>query len=456
MFRKKKNNKVQPVPPQQLKEVVIKRNPFKKGAKWVIFGIIVVILVIGVWIGVVANRAIKKITADSGANSSIFSFLGDFNTGNIKGQKEGRTNILILGMGGKNHPGGQLTDTMIAVSIDYPDNKIGMISIPRDLWAPIPGFSHAKINEAYHDGEENKKTTGGGGALSSRTVENVLGIPIHYYISLDFEGFKKIVDTVGGVDIYVENDINDPYYPAANMVNYAPFKISAGLHHMDGDLALKYARSRKTTSDFDRSRRQMQVMAAIREKVLSLDILANPKKITDLINISGDHIRTNMQVSEIKALIEVSKNLDVANMINKVLDTSSDGLLVDSTDYRGYYAYPRKGIDNFSEIQAMAKNLFVPQAEDIASIRIEVTNANGKAGLASAVSNYLQSYGYNVTKISSANSKTAKTVIYDYSGGKYSQTVQKLASLMNAEVQTGTGNRSGIDIQVVVGQDYSD
>src|SRR3990167_298678 len=326
MFRKKNNNKVQPVPPVSpsrggapppIKEVTIKRNPWKKGIKWAIFGIIVAILGVGIWIGITANRAIKKITADSGG-SSLFSFLGDFNSSDIKGQSDGRTNILLLGMGGKNHPGGLLSDTMIVVSINYADKKVGMISIPRDLWVPIPGFSHAKINQAYSDGENNKKTTGGGGVLASRTVENVLGIPIHYYVSLDFEAFKKMVDTVGGIDVYVEKAINDPYYPAADMIRYDPFSISAGEHHLDGATALKYARSRETTSDFDRSRRQMQVMMAVREKVTTLGILANPQKITELINILGDHIRTNMQVSEIKALWEVGKTLDTVNIINKV------------------------------------------------------------------------------------------------------------------------------------------
>lgn len=454
-LRKKNSNKVQPVPPPPpIKEVIIKRSPWKKGVKWAIFGIIVVILGIGVWIGVVANRAIKKITAESSGNSSIFSFLGDFNSGNIKGQKDGRTNILLLGMGGKNHPGGLLSDTMIVISINYTDKKIGMISIPRDLWVPIPGFGHAKINEAHSDGENNKTTTGGGGALASRTVENVLGIPIHYYVALDFEGFKKIVDTVGGVDVYVEKAINDPYYPAADMIHYDPFSISAGEHHLDGALALKYARSRETTSDFDRSRRQMQVMMAVREKVMTLGILANPQKITDLINILGDHIRTNMQISEIRALWDVGKTLDTANIINKVFDTSSGGPLLASTDSRGYYIYPRKGIDNFSELQKIAKNIFTPTAEDMSEARIEVLNATGKSGVASTASQYLESYGFSVTKIGSASSKETTTIIYDYSGGKFPQTIEKLKSLLKAEGQTESQTRSGIDIGVIIGQDY--
>jgi len=453
MFGKKKN-KVQPIPPPEPpREIVIASNPWKKGLKWTILIVILAILGLGIWLGYTANRTVKNITADSGNKQSIFSFLGDFVTGDIKGQKQGRTNILILGMGGQKHPGGTLSDTMIVLSVDYPDKKIGLISIPRDLWVPIPGFGHAKINEAYADGEKNRSTTGGGGALASRTLENVLGIPIHYYISLDFEGFKKIVDTIGGIDVYVEKALYDPYYPAADMIHYDPFSISAGNHHLDGALALKYARSRETTSDFDRSRRQMQVMMAVKEKIMTLGTLANPTKIAQLLNILGQHVRTNLQVSEIRALMDVAKTLDSANIINKVFDTTPGGPLVQSQDARGYFIYPRKGIDQFSELQQIAKNLFTAGQEEVAAAKIEVSNASGRTGLATSVAHYLESYGYTVEKIDTASQLSAKTQVFDYSGGKYADLAQKIASLLKAETLKGPA-RTSIDIQVIIGRDY--
>lgn len=450
MFRKK----VQPVPPPQPREVQILRKPHKI-LKWFILGLVLIVIGVGLWIGLAVNRAIKNITADSGQKSSLFSFLGDFNSQNIKGRSEGRTNILILGMGGKNHPGGTLSDTMIVVSINYQDNKIGMISIPRDLWVPIPGFGHAKINEAYADGEKNKSTAGSGGQLSSKTVENVLGIPIHYYLQIDFEGFKKIIDTVGGIDVYVEKDIYDPYYPADNMIDYSPFKISAGNHHMDGTLALKYARSRETTSDFDRSRRQQQVMAATKEKILTLGILANPKKVTEIINILGDHLKTNMSVDEIYALWNIGKSIDMTNVTSKVLDTSQNGPLVGAQDSRGYYIYPRKGVDNFSELQLLAKNLFGTNTnnEDKSTAKIEVLNGTSQNGVAATVSEYLESYGYNVVKIGTAQNKSNKTMVYDFSGGKYNNFAQTIATQLKASIDTREAS-SNIDIQVVVGEDY--
>lgn len=439
--------------PKQPREIAISRNPYKKTLKWIITIFLVALLGVGAWIGLSANNAIKKITADSDKKSSLFSFLGD-NTANIKGEAEGRTNILLLGMGGGGHPGGLLSDTMIVASINYENNQLGLISIPRDLWVPIPGFNSSKINAAYSDGENNKKTAGSGGQLSSETVENVLDIPIHYYLSLDFEGFKKLVDIVGGVDIYVEKDIYDATYPADNMIDYSPFKISAGLHHMDGALALKYVRSRHSTSDFDRSRRQQQVMSAVKENMLSLNILANPKKITDIFNILGDHVKTNMQIEEMMALWNVGKNIDTTNITSKVLDTAADGPLTSAQDSRGYYIHPKKGVTNFTDLQLIAKNLFNDATENLSAIKIEVLNGTNTKGVASSVSQHITSYGYNVTKIGDAPSVTQKTIVYDYSNGKYSTAAKTIADQLKAGLDTKEGNKNGIDIQVVVGEDY--
>ena len=447
------SNKVRPMP-QMPREVKISRGSWKKSLKIFIIVALVVGLGIGAWVAFSANRALKKITTDGNNKSSLLSLL-DLNSGSVKGQSEGRTNILLLGMGGSNHPGGSLSDTMIMVSIDHKNKQLGMMSVPRDLWVPIPGDGHAKINEAYAKGESNTKIAGSGGALSSKTIENVLGVPIHYYIRLDFEGFKKVIDTIGGVDIYVEKDLSDPYYPADNMIDYSPFKITTGQHHMDGNMALKYARSRETTSDFDRSRRQQQVMLAVKEKILTLNILANPKKVTDLINILGDHIRTNIQVDELYSLWNISKNIDTTNMVNKVLDTAADGPLTSSQDYRGYYIYPKAGIDNFEALKLMAKNLFNQNTTDAAaSVKIQILNGTDQSGVAKTVSEYLSGYGYRSLKIGDAPSKTTKTVVNDYSGGKYNAIAQEIATQLNASVDTKAETLKNFDIQVVVGQDY--
>jgi LCP family protein required for cell wall assembly len=451
-------NKVQPIPaPAMPKEIKIgpKSNRLRI-IKWVILGVLVAVVGVGVWIGYSANRAIKNITSESGNSSSLFSFLQGASANNLKGKSEGRTNILLLGMGGSNHPGGTLTDSMMVFSIDYPDKKLGMISIPRDLWVPIPGFSSAKINEAFADGEKNKTTTGGGGALASKTVENVLGIPIHYYVDIDFDGFKKLIDTVGGIDINVDKAIYDPYYPAADMIHYDPFSISAGMHHMDGTLALKYARSRETTSDFDRSRRQQQVMSATKDKLISLGIVSNPAKITNILNILGDHIRTNMQVSEMKSFWEVSKDLDMSNIVTKVLDTSNGSPLVNSASSGGaYIIVPKKGINNFTDLQDIAKNLFKEESASSKTVRIQLLNGTKTKGITTNLSKTLGNEGYDVVNVGNSAQYFSKSIVYDCGNGKYASSAKTLASEIKAQSQSKTScSTTGVDIQIVLGDDF--
>lgn len=453
-------NKVQPIPPVAPKEIRIGgKSRGLKIVKWVLLGILIVLIGLGVWIGFSANSAIKKITSDSGSKDSLFSFLQNADVNNLKGKSDGRTNILLLGMGGRNHPGGLLTDSMIVFSIDYKTNKVAMISVPRDLWVPIPGFGSGKINSAFADGEANKNTTGGGGALASKTVENILGIPIHYYVDLDFEGFKKLIDTVGGIDINVDKAIYDPYYPATDMIHYDPFSISVGMHHMDGALALKYARSRETTSDFDRSRRQQQVMTAAKEKVTTLGIMSNPKKITDIINILGDHIRTNMQVGEIKSFWEISKSLDLANVVSKVLDTSSGSPLVSSTSEGGaYIIIPKKGVNNFSDLQLIAKNIFdsaSTSSSSTADIRVQLLNGTKTKGLTTNLTKQLKDQGYDVVATGNSAKYYTKSVVYDCGNGKYATPAKDIANIIKATSQTKTScSSSGVDIQVILGDDY--
>lgn len=433
------------------------KKPKRKIWKIVLISVVVVLLGIGVWLGTSAYSAIKKITSLSG--ESVFNVFSKTEA-QIKGQNEGRTNILLLGMGGTNHPGGTLSDTIIVLSIDWQTKKVAMISLPRDLWVKVPGNGYSKINGAYSYGEQNNKNNGGGGQLTSDVVSEVLGIPIHYFLRIDFDGFKKIVDTLGGVDINVDKAINDPYYPAANMVDYDPFKISAGEHHMDGATALKYARSRETTSDFDRSRRQQQVIKAIKDKMMTLDILANPKKLTDLMGAVGDHIRTNLSAADLKTLIGLQKDIDMQSMISKVFDTAADGPLTSTTDSRGYIIIPKKGIGNYEDLQEIAKNIFSdPDAKQVQgastekkSLKVEVLNASNKSGVANEVATSLKKQGYTVSKVDTASSKYNYSIVYAC-GDKNMQSARDIAKNLTFRVNSKS-SCGGMDIQIVVGADY--
>lgn len=442
------------------------KKPKRKTWKIILISIVVVLLGIGIWLGTSAYSAMKKITSLSGG--SLFDVFSK-SSQEIKGQSEGRTNILLLGMGGANHAGGTLSDTIMVVSIDWQTKKMAMISLPRDLWVKIPGNGSAKINAAYSYGEQNKNATGGGGEVSSKVVGEVLGIPVHYFVRIDFDGFKKIVDTLGGVDIVNEKDLYDSEYPAENMIDYAPFKLSAGPQHLNGDIALKYSRCRHGNcgDDFGRSGRQMEVIKAIKDKMMTLDILANPKKLTDLMGIIGDHLRTNLSAGEIKGLMDAQKGLDTQNIISKVLDTSADGPLTSPPqDGRGSIIVPKKGESNYTDLQSIAKNIFVQATTDSTksptevqgattsktNYKIEVLNASNKSGVATIISNDLKKQGYTVSKVGDAKSNYSYSIVYGC-GNASQTTAWEIAKNLKFRINYKT-NCGGMDIQIVVGADY--
>lgn len=427
--------------------------PRTKTIRWIVFSVLFVLIGLGAWIGSTTFKSINKITADSGQSSLMSLFDG---SKQLKGKTEGRTNILLLGNGGAEHGGsGGLTDTMIVLSIDWQSKKVAMLSIPRDLWVKVPvaGHSYSKINAVYSYAEDKKSVTGGGGKVVSKLVSDIFGVPIHYYLTMDFNGFRSMINTVGGIDIYVDKAIYDPYYPADNMIDYAPFKIGVGMHHMDGVLALKYARSRYTTSDFDRSRRQQQVLSALKEKMVSMETMSNPKKVTDIITVLGNHLRTNLSVSEIQTLSNEIKTIDTTNMINKVLSNETGGPLVHpEEDERGWILIPKLGIGIYTDLQTIAKNIFNVEVEPKPELKIEVLNGTGKAGVAAQVTQLLKTYGYNVAKVGNATvTSVTQTIIYNCAGVSADATIKSITGVLSAvtKPKTGCGN---IDIQILVGE----
>lgn len=431
-----------------------KRKP--KPFKTAFLVILLLLLSIFGWLGASAYSNLGKIiTQNQESGSPILSFLGNIKPENLKNEADERINILLLGIGGSNHPGGLLADTIMVVSLSPKDKSIAMLSLPRDLYVAIPGYTSAKINSAHSTGEQYKNKSGGGPALMKKTAANILDLPIHYYLRIDFNGFIKFIDTIGGINLDVPKAIYDPYYPDEYMEGYEPFSIKAGYQSMDGQTALKYARSRETTSDFDRAKRQQLILEAVREKVLSLGVLANPKKMNDILKILGDHLRTDMQIKESEKFFSILKDVDSSKIINKVLDTGADGLLTNATDLGGYYLVPKAGNNDFSQIQNLAHQIFSSAYLTEEKAAIEVLNASQKPGIAKEVSELLKNYGYNVVSIADSSQNLSRTIIYDYSEGKKPFTIQFLTNRFDAmaQKQPAQANQK-VDIKILLGDDY--
>ncbi|NLF00522.1 MAG: LCP family protein, partial [Anaerolineales bacterium] len=223
-----------------------------------------------------------------------------------------RVNILLLGIDQRDYEEGPWrTDTMIVLTIDPVTMTGGVLSIPRDLWVPIPGYNEARINTAHYFGDVYDYP-GGGPALAVQTVEYNLGVPIHYYVRANFTAFEKIVDLIGGIDVVVPEEINDPKYPDRNSPGYDPLYIPAGRQHLDGEMALKYARTRYSPgADFDRAKRQQQVLDAILYRVTSLDMLPDlALKAPQLWQTLEGAVETDLSLEQIIALANLASEIE--------------------------------------------------------------------------------------------------------------------------------------------------
>lgn len=282
-------------------------------------------------------------------------------------EASGRTNILLLGIAGGDYEGATLTDTMIFSSVDLKTNDVTLVSIPRDLWVDS---LKGKINSAHEIGEAKRK--GGGLVLSKAVVSDTLGQPIHYVVLIDFSGFKKMVDLLGGLDIDVENAFDDYKYPIEGKENdfcdgdqeylcrFEHLHFNQGLQYMDGEQVLKYARSRQAEgeegSDFARSRRQQKVIFALKNKILSHETLLNPGKILAARKVLGENIASDIQPEEIDDFLKIAKKINTAQIETLALDTGDEkkgreGLLVNpplDNYYGAWVLVPRSG--DFEEI----------------------------------------------------------------------------------------------------------
>lgn len=352
----------------------IKKRQFFWGRIFLLFfSFVFLIIFVFLWrIKVLENRISQDINfgqekiVSGKNNSSLFktakNLISDEKKA-LRGSEKKRINLLLLGMGGEGHKGKYLTDTIMLVSINPENYQIAFLSIPRDLYVEIPGKSiYTKINAVYaYETENGKKLTNQPLESLKKIIQNITDQEVHYYLALDFDGFKKIIDDLGGINVEVEQDIYDPKYPGPDF-SYQTFQLNKGFHKLDGETTLKYIRVRHIAGgDFGRAKRQQNVLISAKNKAFSLETFLNPTKIITLMNDLGEHLRTDITLEEIPSFWELAKNVNVYQANNKVLDAwSEDSLLASSHILLGgqnaYILLPRG--KNYSAIQTLAKNIF--------------------------------------------------------------------------------------------------
>jgi LCP family protein required for cell wall assembly len=375
-----------------------------------------------------------------------------------------RVTILIMGLDFRDWEANEVprTDTMILLSVDPVSKTAGMLSIPRDMWVNIPGMSYNKINTAYRWGEVYNMP-GGGPGLAMKTVEEFLGVPINYYAQIDFMAFVRFIDELGGLDMHIrESIVVDPIGPG-NTVTLEP-----GVQTLDGATALAYARMRYTEGgDFDRSRRQQEVIMALRDQILNFNqmpmlISKSPKLYQEL----SSGIRTNLTLDQVIQLALLAAKIDKDNIKQGIIGPPKQIEFATNPDDGQAILIPVP-----DQIRILRDEVFAtggpvgPAAVESGnpadlmkteSAQVIIKNGTSIAGLASTTGDILRSDGLNITGEENADQAFANTTIYDYSGKPYTikYLIEKL-KVPNSRVVNRFDPNAQVDIEIILGDDWA-
>ncbi|MBI5906925.1 LCP family protein [Candidatus Saccharibacteria bacterium] len=390
----------------------------------------------------------------------------------LKTEGDSRVNILLLGIGGDGHEAPDLTDTIMIASLDPVNKKLGLLSVPRDLWVKIPGDGSRKINEAYYFGKTSSKSTdinqkrNDGIKSADQTLEAILGIPIHYNALVNFKAFQDIVNALGGVDINVPKDeaVHEVLW-VENTSQHYTLDVQSGPQHFDGTRALYFARSRHTSTrgDFDRAERQRSLIVAIRDKALSAGTFTNPIRISQLLDGLGNNVYTDFDSGSIKCLYKEISEVQSSNIKSLDLVTPPSNLLVNGNIPGVSTLAPKEGLFTYDAIQDYVHKALRDSFLAKENASVAVYNATSTAGLATTQTNTLKSVGYNVTTTASLPTATnpAKTVVVDLSKGANKYTRNYLERRYNTSAVTsmpaGTGLTPPVGTQfvIILGKDAS-
>jgi LCP family protein required for cell wall assembly len=351
------------------------------------------------------------------------------------GQPNRYLNIVLLGSDRRQDSGTWRTDTMIVVSVDSERNIVRLLSIPRDLWVNIPGHGYDRINTADLWGELARE--GGGPELVKETIYENLGIPIQYYVRVDFAGFVRIVDAVGGVDVDVECPLPD-------------IELVPGLYHMDGEDALLYARSRITTSDFDRARRQRKLLMALWQQGLSLKLIP---KLPALWVAMGGAFQTDIPLDQVIGLAYVGLQLKPSQIFSQSIGPwqVQDWVTPEGAEVL---------LPLNDEIQKLLESFYGPIDMDflrrVGETRVEVRNGSPRLEADQLAASTLGWAGFQATGTGPADRQdyaATQILVYDAEQEIADLVAQQLDAPRSA-ILIQPDPSQPVDIEVILGADY--
>jgi len=450
---KRTNGAIREAVPKERKPRSLKRTLKRTG---IVLG--AMFLLAGSWFGVKFYKDFAKLTG----NANPLSLLSVFHPVPLRSQ-DGRVNILVAANSADDpgHNGANLTDSIMVLSLNTKNNTALMLSVPRDLWVNIPGAGHSKINAAY---------TNGGMDTLQTVVQDNLGLTIDYHALVNYGAFRDLVDAVGGIGITVSSDdprgIYDPSLDYTTRNCCALAKYPNGPVTLNGKQALNLARARGDAygsygyaqSDFTRTLYQRKMLLAVKDKAVQPSVIANPFKVSSLVDAVGNNVTTNLKLNEIETLFTYMKKIDDNKIDSYNINTlkgKDTTMLANYTAPDGESALiPASGIDDFYDIQKQIQKLFTADPVSKEGATVVVLNGTQTPGLALGQENALIGKGMTVS-IGDAPAVQATTTIIDSSGGQMPNTLEYLESHYHATVVTNrtlVATYPGADFILILGQ----
>lgn len=387
--------------------------------RWFIFTIIMLIGLAGAWMYLEAKNLTDKIFV--GQKTSFYKQLTNL-LGSATEKPTSETikatlpeNILLLGIGGEDHEGGYLTDTIMVFHLNTEHKKANLISIPRDLQVEIPGYGERKVNAAFAEGYYASKNFDQAGKLARTTIEKLTGLSVPYFVVVDFSGFEKLVNAVDGIDVYIDRTFTDSQYPDSNFGYLPPLTFKQGFEHMSGKRALQFARSRHAPgaegSDFARSQRQHKVLTALKEKLTSLEVITSPTTLRNLLSVAGDHVHTNISLDQLMNLYQFGKDFTKDDLFTENFDPTT-GLVCDGkNEETGLYVLSNCPNVTNSDVQKFFSTAIARTNKQFTA---KITVADSTAGNTLYASYYklLTSQGFTVTKAPYTGKPLGGNIVY--------------------------------------------
>lgn len=365
-------------------------------------------------------------------------------------------NFLLLGSDTTNPQNAGRTDVILVVSVNHDAGTVALLSIPRDLYVYIPDWGMQRVNTAFGHGENDDDPDAGGAELLARTIEYNLGIPIDNYARVDFNGFKEIVDNLGGIEISVDCAIEDWRLRESDLnpaleENWEMFVLPIGVHHMDGDLALWYVRSRRTSSDFDRGRRQQAVLRGLWHRVRELNLL---QQLVDLWPQITETVTTDIDAVQLASLIPLAVSIQLDHISSYRFHLNTEVTAGRSPEGASVLLPVRDAV------HALGQQVMTPPTENQLrreGARIEVVNASGIPGLGRVAADRLALEGFLASVSDERVPYQERTTIVDYSGQTKGSSLAYLIDVLRAGegavmVQPTAGRAA--DFRVVIGSAY--